>query len=175
VTLAERLQRDLTSAIRERDELRRDTLRMVLAAAYNQEKASRRPLTEDELLTVVVREVKTRRESVEAYRKGAREELAAKEEAEIAILNTFLPETLDEEGLRQMVRTAIAETGASSARDLGRVMGVLAPRTRGRADGRQVSAMVAQELARADLGAHAGAHADDGTDAGNGPRGKGSS
>ena len=103
---------------------------MVLAAAYNQEKASRRPLTEDELLTVLVREVKTRRESVEAYRKGAREELAAKEEAEIAILHGFLPQTLTPAELHQLVLAAIAETGASSVRDLGRVMGVLATRTR---------------------------------------------
>jgi uncharacterized protein YqeY len=158
VTLAERLQAELTNAIRARDELRRETLRMVVAAAYNQEKAARRPLTEDELLTVFVREVKTRRESVEAYRKGERADLAAKEEAEIAILSGFLPQTLGEDELRTMVRTAIDETGATSVRDLGRVMGVLAVRTRGRADGRAVSAMVAQELASADLGAHPATH-----------------
>ena len=158
MTLAERLQADLTNAIRQRDELRRDTLRMVLAAAYTQAKAARRELSEDEVLTVLVREVKTRRESVEAFRKGSRDELADKEEAEIAILSSFLPQALDEDGLREMVRAAIAETGASSARDLGRVMSALAPRTRGRADGRAVSGMVAQELARADLGAHPESH-----------------
>ena len=154
MTLAERLQADLTDAIRQRDELRRDTLRMVLSAAYNQAKAARRELSDDELLTVLVREVKTRRESVEAFRKGGREELAVKEEAEIALLSRFLPQTLDEDELRTMVRAAIAETGAASARDLGKVMGVLASRTRGRAEGRTVSAMVAQELARSDLVAH---------------------
>jgi hypothetical protein len=158
VTLAERLQADLTDAIRARDELRRDTLRMVLAAAYNAAKSARRELSDDEVLGVLVREVKTRRESVDAFRTGGREELARREEAEIAVLSSFLPDTLAEDELREMVRAAISETGATSARDLGRVMGVLAPRTRGRADGRAVSAMVAQELARADLGAHAQGH-----------------
>ena len=158
MTLAERLQADLTDAIRQRDELRRDTLRMVLSAAYNQAKAARRELSDDEVLTVLVREVKTRRESVDAFRKGGRDELADKEEAEIAILSGFLPQTLTEDELRDLVRAAIQETGASSARDLGKVMGILAPQTRGRADGRAVSGMVVQELAKSDLGAHPDAH-----------------
>lgn len=159
MTLAERLQAALTTAIRGRDELRRDTLRMVLAAAYNAEKAARRTLTDDEVLSVVLREVKTRRESVEAYRAAHRDDLADREGAEIAILASFLPQSLSEDELRAMVRAAIAESGASSARDLGKVMSLLAPRTRGRADGRAVSGMVAQELAGADLLSHAADHA----------------
>ncbi len=170
MTLAERLQTELTSAIRQRDELRRDTLRMVLSAAYLQSKAARRELSEDELVTVLVREVKTRRESVEAFRNGGRNELADKEEAEIAVLSGLLPQTLGEDELRDLVRAAISEVGATSARALGRVMGLLAPRTRGRADGRAVSGMVAQELARTDLGGHARAHPADAE-----PRGKGAS
>jgi uncharacterized protein YqeY len=158
VTLAERLQAELKSAMRDRDELRRDTLRMALAAAQNAEKQARRPLSDEELLGVFTREVKTRRESIEAYEKGDRPDLAAKERAEIEVLSTFLPAALGEDELRSLVREAIAESGATSARDLGRVMGLLSPRTRNRADGRQVSAMVAQELARADLAAHAEGH-----------------
>ena len=158
MNLAQRLQAELKDAMRDRDELRRDTLRMVLAAAQNAEKQARRPLSDEELLGVFTREVKTRRESIEAYEKAERPDLAAKERAEIELLSGFLPAALGEEELRAMVREAIAESGASSARDLGKVMGLLSPRTRNRADGRQVSAMVAQELARTDLAAHAESH-----------------
>jgi len=147
VTLYERLQGALTSAIRARDELRRETLRMAIAAAYNEQKAARRPLTDDEVIAVLARELKRRRESIEAFRAGGREDRAAREEAEAAVVAEFLPRPLSEEELREMVRAAIAETGASTPRDLGRVMGVLAPRTRGRAEGRTVSEMVARELA----------------------------
>ena len=117
-----------------------------------------RPLTEDEILGVIAREVKTRRESVDAFRKGGREDLAAKEEAEIAILAGYLPAALTDEELRALVDEAVAATGASSARDLGRVMGWLSPRIRGRADGKVVSGLVAQALARADLSAHDPVH-----------------
>ena len=112
------------------------------------------PLTDDEYLAVLSREVKTRRESVEAFRAGGREELAAKEEAEIAILGEYLPQALTEAEVEALIREAIAATGASSARDMGKVMGWLAPRTRGRADGKHVSELVVQALASADLAAH---------------------
>ena len=154
MTLAERLQAAMTAAMRSQDAFRRDTLRMVVAAAYNAEKAARRPLSDDEVIGVPRREVKTRRESVEAYEKAGRDELAARETAEIAIIAEFLPQPLSEEELRAMVVAAADEAGATSARDLGRVMGLLAPRTRGRADGKLVSGLVAAELARRDLAAH---------------------
>jgi hypothetical protein len=140
--------------MRSQDALRRDTLRMVTASTYNTEKAARRPLTDDEVVGVLVREVKQRRESVEAYEKAGRDDLAGRESAEIAIISEFLPTPLSEGELRTMVAAAIDETGATSARDLGRVMGVLTPRTRGRADGKVVSGLVAQELARRDLASH---------------------
>ncbi len=154
MTLRDRIQADVTAAMRSGDALRRDVLRMVANAAYNLEKDRQRPLTEDEFLAVVVREVKTRRESVDAFRSGGREDLATKEEAEIAILRDYLPADLPDDELRALVDEAIAATGAQSARDLGRVMGWLAPRTRGRADGRRVSALVAQSLAARDLAGH---------------------
>lgn len=143
--------------MRSGDSLRRDVLRMTQAAAYMVEKRERRELSDDELLVVLTREVKTRRESVEAFRRGNREELAAKEEAEIAILQGFLPQPLDEAELQALVDEAIQTTGAGSPRELGKVMGWLSPRTRGRADGRQVSELVAATLARHDLAAHDGA------------------
>lgn len=147
MTLSSRLQGALTSAIRARDELRRETLRMAIAAAYNEEKAARRPLTDDEVVAVLARELSRRRESIEAFRAGGREDRAAREEAEAEVISEFLPRALSVEELRDMVRAAIAETDASTPRDLGRVMGVLVPRTRGRADGRAVSEMVSRELA----------------------------
>jgi hypothetical protein len=134
--------------MRSGDALRRDVLRMAANAAYTVEKKQHRPLTEDELLAVLSREVKTRRESVEAYRGGGREELAAKEEAEIAILAEYLPQALTDAELDALVAEGVAATGAASARDLGKVMGWLSPRTRGRADGKVVSGRVAAALAR---------------------------
>lgn len=154
MTLRERLQQDTTAAMRSGDALRRDVLRMVQNAIYNVEKSKRITLSDDDLLAVLTRETKTRRESVEAFRKGGREDLAAKEEAEIAILADYLPQALTDDELRALVGEAVAATGATSARDLGKVMGWLSPRIRGRADGKVASGLVAQALAQADLAAH---------------------
>jgi uncharacterized protein YqeY len=154
VTLKERLQSDTTAAMRSGDALRRDVLRMVSNAIYLVEKRQGKPLSDDEELQVLSREVKTRRESVEAFRGAGREDLATKEESEIAVLSGFLPRALDENELQALIGEAIAATGAASARDLGKVMGWLAPRTRGRADGKRVSELVAQALAAADLAGH---------------------
>jgi uncharacterized protein YqeY len=140
--------------MRSGDSLRRDVLRMVQNAAYTVEKREHRDLSDDEYTAVLAREVKTRRESVEAFRGGGREDLAAKEEAEIAILAEYLPQQLSEAEIQALVDEGIAATGASSARDLGKVMGWLSPRTRGRADGKVVSGLVARSLAQADLAAH---------------------
>jgi uncharacterized protein YqeY len=159
VSLRDRVQDDITAAMRGGDSLRRDVLRMVSNAAYNVEKRNQRPLTEDEFLTVLTREVKTRRESVTAYTNAGRPELAAKEQAEIDILGEYLPQALSEAEIDELIGQAIAETGASSARDMGVVMGWLAPRTRGRADGKIVSGRVASALAQADLAGHdSGSH-----------------
>jgi uncharacterized protein len=142
--------------MRSGDSLRRDVLRMAANSAYNVEKKAQKPLTEDEFLAVLTREVKTRRESVDAYTKAGREDLAAKEQSEIDILAEYLPQALTEAEIQALVDEAVAATGANSARDLGKVMGWLAPRTRGRADGKVVSGLVAATLARADLAAHDG-------------------
>jgi uncharacterized protein YqeY len=159
VSLRDRIQSDIAVAMRGGESLRRDTLRMAISAAYNVEKRNQHPLTEDEFLAVLGREVKTRRESVEAFRAGGREDLATKEETEIAILSEYLPEPLTEAEIAALIREAIAATGAGSARDIGKVMGWLSPRTRGRADGKRVSELVVQALAGADLAAHdGGAH-----------------
>ena len=147
MTLRERIQSDITTAMRSGDALRRDTLRMAESSIYNAEKRDRRSYSDDEVAGVLAREVKTRRESIEAFRKGGREDLASKEEAEIGILAAFLPEQLSEAEITGLVDEAIAATGAAGPRDLGKVMGWLSPRTRGRADGRAVSQLVGAALA----------------------------
>ena len=149
MTLRERIQSDITAAMRSGDALRRDTLRMAESAIYNAEKRDRREYSDDEVAAVLAREVKTRRESVDAFRNGGREDLASKEESEIAILAAFLPEQLTEPEIAALVDEAINATGAAGPRDMGKVMGWLAPRTRGRADGRLVSQVVGSALARA--------------------------
>jgi uncharacterized protein YqeY len=144
----------MQAAIRERDELRRDTLRMVVSAAYNAQKQAGRELTDDEVISVLTREAKTRRESVEAFTAGGRAEAAAKEQAEIEIIRAYLPEQIEPDELARIVAEAVEESGATSPREMGKVMAVLMPKIKGRADGKQVSALVAQELTQRDLAGH---------------------
>ncbi|HSS35777.1 MAG TPA: GatB/YqeY domain-containing protein [Patescibacteria group bacterium] len=154
MSLKERLQSETTAAMRSGDALRRDVLRMASNAIYLSEKRQGKSLDEAEEIAIVGREVKTRRESVEAYQSAGRTDLADKELAEIAILAEFLPAALSEDELEALVTEAIAATGATSPRDLGKVMGWLSPRTRGRADGKVLSGLVASRLAAADLATH---------------------
>jgi uncharacterized protein len=147
VTLRQRLKTEITAAMRSGDALRRDTLRMAENSIYNAEKRDRRTFDDDEVAAVIAKEVKTRRESVEAFRAGGREDLAAKEEAEIEILGAFLPEQLSDAELESLVTEALAATGAATPREMGKAMAWLAPQTRGRADGRRVSEMVGRRLA----------------------------
>jgi hypothetical protein len=149
VTLRDRLDAEVTAAMRSGDALRRDTLRMAKNAIYNAEKRDRRAYAEDELAVILAKEVKTRRESIEAFDQGGRPDLVAKEAAEIEILAEFLPQALTPAELDALVAEAIAATGATSPRDMGKVMGWLSPRTRGRADGRVLSGLVTAALAAA--------------------------
>ena len=152
MTLRERLQSGITTAMRSGDALRRDTLRMAENAIYNGEKRDRRTYSDDEVAAVIAREVKTRRESVDAFTKGGRSDLADKESAEIAILSDYLPQQLSDEELRALVTEAVGATGAAGPKDMGKVMGWLSPRTRGRADGRRVSELVVARLANPGAG-----------------------
>jgi uncharacterized protein YqeY len=147
VTLRDRLRAEVTAAMRSGDALRRDTLRMAENAIYNAEKRDRRTYADDEVAAILAKEVKTRRESIDAFEKGGRPDLVAKEQAEVAILVEFLPQALSGDELAVLVAQAIAETGAASPRDMGKVMGWLSPRTRGRADGRLLSGLVTSALA----------------------------
>jgi uncharacterized protein YqeY len=153
VSLRERLDTEIKTAMRSNDAVRRDSLRMVLAAVQRAEKEGKHALSDDEMLAVLSREMKVRRESVEAFRGGGREDLAGAEEAAIAVISEFLPQPLTEAEIRALVEAAIAESGATSPRDMGKVMGIVSPKVRGRADGKAVSQLVTQLLsARGDGG-----------------------
>ena len=139
----------MRDAMRARDQRRTSTLRMAMAAAHNREIEVGRPLTDDEVTEVLSRQVKQRRESVEQFRSGGREEMAANEEAEAEILAEFLPEQLSAAELEALVAQAVAETGATSPSDMGRVMGAVMPHVKGRADGKAVSEAVRRRLGAA--------------------------
>ena len=147
MTLIEEIDDELKDAMRARDAERRDTLRLILNALRNSQKELQRPLSEEEELQVLQRERKRRIEAAEAFRTGGREEQAAAEERELAILEEFMPEPLSEEEIEEIIDDAIAEVGATSMADLGRVMADVMPQIAGRADGSVVSQFVREKLA----------------------------
>jgi uncharacterized protein YqeY len=143
----QRIETELAEAIRAQDELRRDTLRLILAALRAAEKKLLRPLSTEEELQVLQRERKRRVEAAEAFRAGDRPERAAREEAELTVLEEFMPPPLSQEELEEIVDNAVAGVGATSMRDLGRVMADVMPQVSGRADGSVVSQLVREALA----------------------------
>jgi uncharacterized protein YqeY len=147
MSLIARLEDELKQAMVARDGERRDTLRLILTSLRSAEKELQRPLHDDEELQVLQRERKRRTEASEAFRAGGREEQADAEERELAVLEEFMPEPLSEEELEQIVDDAIAEVGATSMRDIGRVMADVMPQVAGRADGSAVSQLVREKLA----------------------------
>jgi uncharacterized protein YqeY len=147
MSLIARIEGELKEAMRARDELRTGTLRLTLAALRSSEKELGRPLKDDEELQVLQRERKRRTEAAEAFRTAERDEQADQEERELAVIEEFMPEPLAEEELERIVDDAIAETGATSLRDLGRVMADVMPQVAGRADGSTVSQLVREKLA----------------------------
>jgi uncharacterized protein YqeY len=142
-----RIETQLKEAMRARDALRVATLRLTLSSLRSAEKELQRPLKEDEELQVLQRERKRRAEAAEAFRAAGREEQADREEAELRVLEELLPPPLGEAELERIVDDAIAETGATSLRDLGRVMADVMPQVAGRADGSAVSQLVREKLA----------------------------
>ena len=146
--LKDRLRADLTTAMKARDEVRVRTLRMALTSVTKEEVAgkSARELSDDEVLRVLTREAKQRREAAEAFAGAGREEQAAAERAEGEVLDAYLPAQLSDAELSELVTAAIEETGADSPRALGQVMKVLTPRVAGRAEGARVAAEVRRQL-----------------------------
>jgi uncharacterized protein YqeY len=147
MSLIGRIEDELKSSMRAGNTARRDALRLILSSLRAAEKELQRPLHDDEELQVLQRERKRRIEAAEAFRAGDRPEQAEAEEAEIAVLQEFMPEPLSQEELEEIVDSAIAEVGATSLRDLGRVMADVMPQVAGRADGSAVSQLVREKLA----------------------------
>jgi uncharacterized protein len=147
VSLIATIEGEIKEAMKARDAERRDALRLIVNALKGSEKELQRPLSDDEELQVLRRERKKRVEAAEAFRAGGREEQAATEERELAILEEFMPEPLTEDEIEEIVDDAIAEVGATSMADLGRVMADVMPQIAGRADGSSVSQIVREKLA----------------------------
>jgi uncharacterized protein YqeY len=147
VSLIARLEDELKQAMVARDQARRDALRLILSSLRSAEKELQRPLHDDEELQVLQRERKRRLEAAEAFRGAGREEQARAEEQELAVLEEFMPAPMSEEELEEIIDDAIAEVGATSIRDLGRVMADVMPQVSGRADGSVVSQLVREKLA----------------------------
>jgi uncharacterized protein YqeY len=143
-----RLKNDLNTAMKARDELTTATLRMALTAITNEEVAGKtaRELSDDEVLRVLVREAKKRREAAEAFAVAGRNELAERERAEGTVLDRYLPAQLGDDELGELISAAITESGARSPRDMGAVMKIVAPKVAGRADGKRVSDEVRRRL-----------------------------
>jgi uncharacterized protein YqeY len=147
VSLIDTIEAGVRAATLARDAPRRDALRLILASLRSAEKDLQRPLSGDEELQVLQRERKRRLEAAEAFRAAGRDEQAEKEEYELAVLEEFMPAPLGEEELERIVDDAIAENGATSIRDMGRVMADVMPQIAGRADGSAVGQLVREKLA----------------------------
>ena len=147
MSLVERIEGDLRDAMRARDDDRRDALRLILSSLRAAEKELQRPLHDDEELQVLQRELKRRVEAAEAFRNAGREEQARAEERELDVLEGFMPDPLSEDELEEIVDEVIAEVGATSLRDIGRVMADVMPQVAGRAEGSHVSQVVREKLA----------------------------
>ncbi len=146
--LKARLDGDIKAAMKDREagKLRLSVLRMVKSAAKYLEIERKEGLTDEDLLTVFVKEVKQRRDSIDEFKKGNRMDLVEASEAELAILQEYLPQQLSEAELRELVQAAVQETGAQSKKDMGKVMAALMPRTKGRADGKLLNRIVQEFL-----------------------------
>lgn len=150
-SMKDRIQGDLTTAMKARDEVSSSTLRMVLTAITNEEVSgkSARVLTDEDVVTVLGREAKKRKEAAEAYDAAQRPELAARERAELAVIEGYLPEQLSEDEVRAIVAAAVAQvadSGASGGAAMGQVMKIVQPQVKGKADGGQVAALVKSAL-----------------------------
>ena len=148
MSLKEKLQADLTAAIRERDEVKSSTIRMILTSIRNEEVAGKeaKELSDTEVITVLSREAKKRREAAEAFEAAKATDRAAAERAEGAVIAGYLPQQLSESEIKELIASAMKETGASAPNQMGLVMKVLQPKIAGRADGAMVSSLVKQSL-----------------------------
>jgi uncharacterized protein YqeY len=149
MALKQKLNDDLREALRSQDELRKTTIRLALSAIHNAEIAAGKELDDAGVTAVLAREVKQRRESIEEFKKGNRQDLVDKEQGELDILLTYLPQQMSRQEIADVARRIIAETGAAGPRDKGKVMPVIMNELRGRADGSEVNAVVTELLGQA--------------------------
>ncbi len=145
--IKERLKEDMKEALKSKDKVRLSTIRMLQSLIKNAEIEKRGELTEEEVISLLMKYAKQRRESIELYEKGGRQDLVEKEKRELEIVESYLPKQMDEEEIRELVKEAIEKTGASSPKDIGKVMQYLMPKVKGRADGSTVSKIVKESLA----------------------------
>ena len=146
MNLKEKLLSDMKEAMKSKDSLKLGTIRSVIAAVKNQEIDLRKDLDEEDVLTIVSREVKKRKEAASLYKKGKRPELEDKEIQEMKILQTYLPEQVSEEDLRQRIQEVIEETGAEGMKDFGEIMKTLVPEFKGKADNALIKELASEFL-----------------------------
>lgn len=146
MTMKTRLDDDLKQAMRDRDAPRRDVIRLLRSAIRNEEIRVQKDLDDDAVVQVLSRQAQQRRDSIEAFTQGNREDLADKERAELEIIMGYMPQQLSRDEIEDLVARTIAEVGASGTGDMGKVMSVIMPQVRGRAEGREVSAAVMARL-----------------------------
>jgi len=146
MSVMERLDQDMKQAMKDKAALKLSVIRMVKAALKNEEINKGRLLSDDEVLTILTRELKQRRESLHEFEKARREDLASKAREEITVLAAYLPAQLSEAEIREIVREAIAAANATSKKEMGKVMGAIMPKVKGKADGSLVQKIVSEEL-----------------------------
>ena len=142
MSLKEQLTADMKDAMKNKEKNRLAVIRMVRGAIRQQEIDGQKELGEDDVIAVISKEVKMRRDSIEEFQKGGRQDLVDKTQAEIDVLMPYLPAQLSEDEVRELVKAAVEQTGASTPKDMGKVMGVLMPKVKGRADGKMVNTIV---------------------------------
>jgi uncharacterized protein YqeY len=146
MSLQEQIANDLKSAMKEKDEIKTAVLRQIKAAVKNLEIKQMKPMTDEDTLGVIFSIAKSHNESIESFKKGNREDLVAQEEKELGIIKKYLPEQLSDDEIREIVKQAVALTGAAAAKDMGKVMGAVMPKVKGKADGNKINAIVREFL-----------------------------
>lgn len=146
MTFPEKLNSDLKEAMKAKDEVRMNCIRQIKTAVMNKEVAKKKDLSDDEIMEVIASVVKSHVESIDSFKKGNRLDLVGKEEAELAILKAYLPEQLSDAELRIIVEAAVKESGASAIKETGKVMGLIMPKVKGKADGGRINAIVREFL-----------------------------
>lgn len=148
MSLRDQINDDLKAAMRSGETVRRDTIRLLTAALKQREVDERKTLTDADVLAVIEKMIKQRRDSISQFEQGGRQDLADKEKSELTLLQTYMPQAMGEDELAAVIAAAVAETGASSPADMGKLMAVLKPKLAGRTDMGKVSAAVKAQLAK---------------------------